>query len=1171
MSLTKAPSITPLLSYYRNSLADADRMAPEDSLIQNGILTDDDAWLTGQLHREQADQLWAARNPNGKVEMDDMGRKRYWYCPWVGTLKPEHGAARHGLPTRLVPLWIPVRITSNGSIEPDPILLPWIPRNLLEPIYPARLVLGHIHDADTYIAANPWQEPEADDDETPAHFKERKMRAWLDYGYKLVEYVTKQPWSTFQLEEYHIEPQGRAIPAGAPSAKISGLLAHYDALIRDKIVTPPLQRFINGETFPTDNDSKASRDDPRALHIAHLPGLPSLSADQRSALHLASVHHPDVLAVHGPPGTGKTKWIAELALQAYVESALNEDPNPPLQIWIAGTNQAIFSSLATLRGNVSSLRWAYPNINGLGIWCAARWHADKQTNPSNPVAAKGVSQSNEQAWLGFKWNDGMPEGSPSEWGSEDAVLEAIANFQAQAQHHFGEFLELSDIKPRIWNELQKSVNPLRTTWRLLQRDKQRKTKMDDLLTSVEWPTSFEEYAKTTQGLFAKRKKALERIHYIAKEWATHKTNTPLWVTLTASLPGFANRFMARNKQFFERFKLQLRGVDMSSHESIDAALKRLTKDIENLAVQTQEKFKVIRVLKKEKDDIAMQWATLSEQWHASPRWYDDGSVDAEWELACDTHYRTDATMWAIRYWEAVYLERRRAYYSDARAGRLRSKYDGWRELACLTPMLAMTLHTAPRYFQEGYDERDVRPMYGLAHRMVIEESSQLSPDVVTGLLAYARSAVFVGDEKQLLPIWAVPEKTDIGNLLQHQLMDNLGDLPRWKDSELMASCGSALLRAKQSGLNVFLKEQHRSHPELVAFANRLCYDNRIVPMRADPDPDFPAFAYGHVVGALDNQLGSKGNRIEAQAIAQYLLKVAPYLKQRYGVDKLGDCIAIVTPFVRQVHWLKQECQKRLHPDDVPNIGTVHAYQGSEKPMMIFSAVQSVTGQDIPFFDMDSTMLNVAVSRARDAFWYVGNMNGMTGKGLRPSSILAQFLVKGKYQRLAQWSLPFDTPHDLKMSTVMSSDPQQRVALLTSFITDTPAGTLHIASPYFDENYLDEINFWPMVGQATQRGVGIFLHANKRIQTFHGEASSGDLLRLASSHGIQWQWHDGLFDSRIWTTHRMAECSSSWGAPLDGGSFLAYEGAVQLWCQAQIGSWGAPTKGLTFGSGKTNTE
>lgn len=32
MSLTKAPSITPLLSYYRNSLADADRMAPEEQL-----------------------------------------------------------------------------------------------------------------------------------------------------------------------------------------------------------------------------------------------------------------------------------------------------------------------------------------------------------------------------------------------------------------------------------------------------------------------------------------------------------------------------------------------------------------------------------------------------------------------------------------------------------------------------------------------------------------------------------------------------------------------------------------------------------------------------------------------------------------------------------------------------------------------------------------------------------------------------------------------------------------------------------------------------------------------------------------------------------------------------------------------------------------------------------
>ena len=1142
--------LTSLLTYYRNSLADADRMAPDDALIQTAIVVKSEEWSTGQLHREHAEQLWAARSPNGKTEIDEWGRKRYWYCPWVGTLKPEHGAQRHGLPLRLVPLWIPVRITPQGNIEPDPVLLPWIPRNLLDPIYPARLVLGQVNDADTYIAANAWVEPEPLDEETPSEYRSRKMQLWIAYGEKLVEFVTKQSWNTFALDEYYEEPDGIAIPAGAPSAKISGLLAHYDALIRDKIATPPLQRFINGDAFPS-VDPLASNDDPRALHIAHLPGFPSLSQDQRTALHTASIHHPDVLAVHGPPGTGKTKWIAELALQSYVESALNEEPNPPIQIWIAGTNQAIFSSLGTLRNGMQGLRWAYPNIRGLGIWCAAK-------------SQQKESITSEQDWLGFKWNDGIPEGSPSQWGNEDAVIEALHNYQSAAQQYFGQSMELNDIKQRVWEELRKSVQPLRTTWRLLRRDRERKAKIDSVLNAANWSGEFEEYSKQIQALFAKRKKALERANYIQQEWNSHIQTTPIWVTLTAAFPGAANRFVARNKNFFQRFNLNLRGADFSDNDSIGQALMRLIRDIDVLFKQTQQQWQDIKRLKMEKDEIATQWAALADQWIETPRWYDDGTIDPAWEQRCDTVHRSDATMWALRYWEAVYLQRRMAYYQDARAGRLRSKYDGWRELACLTPMLAMTLHTAPRYFQEGYDDRDIRPMYGIAQRMVIEESSQLSPDIVAGLLTYARTAVFVGDEKQLLPIWSVPEKTDIGNLIQHQLMDHPGQLIQWKESELMASCGSALLRAKKAGLNVYLHEQHRSHPDLVAFANRLCYDNTIVPMRTNIDPTWPAFAYGHVVGGIDNQLGSKGNRIEAQTLAQYLLKMAPSIKARYNVSKLGDALAIVTPFVRQVHWLRQECLKRLPPDDMPNIGTVHAYQGSEKPVMVFSAVQSIGGQEIPFFDLDSTMLNVAVSRAKDAFWYIGNLNGLHGKGLRPSSILAQSLIKGPYQRVPQWILPFDTPHDLRMSTPMSHEESAKLELLRSFMYELQGGTLHIASPYFNTEYMESIDFWGWAHQAIQRGGNIILHANKPIMTYHGDASSSDMVRTASSHGIQWQWHQALFDSRMWTVNRMAESSSPWGTPLDGGMFISYEGAVQLWCQAQMGSWGAISKGQSFG-------
>ena len=153
MSLAHIP-LQAMLQYYRNSLADADRMAPEDTLIQSALHTQPEHWLQAQLGASEMEAVWNARNPNGKTEVDEWGRRRYWYCPWVGTLKPEHGAQRYGLPLKLVPLWVPVRIQESGALEPDPILLPWIPRNLLDPIYPSRLVIGHVNDVDTYMAAN---------------------------------------------------------------------------------------------------------------------------------------------------------------------------------------------------------------------------------------------------------------------------------------------------------------------------------------------------------------------------------------------------------------------------------------------------------------------------------------------------------------------------------------------------------------------------------------------------------------------------------------------------------------------------------------------------------------------------------------------------------------------------------------------------------------------------------------------------------------------------------------------------------------------------------------------------------------------------------------------------------------------------------------------------------
>ena len=108
----------------------------------------------------------------------------------------------------------------------------------------------------------------------------------------------------------------------------------------------------------------------------------------------------------------------------------------------------------------------------------------------------------------------------------------------------------------------------------------------------------------------------------------------------------------------------------------------------------------------------------------------------------------------------------------------------------------------------------------------------------------------------------------------------------------------------------------------------------------------------------------------------------------------------------------------------------------------------------------------------------------------------------------------------------------------------------------------------ILSQANQQQQQQWQQQQQYQQQQRGRAQEAELHRTrppqVRAAARSWQWHEGLFDSRIWTANRMAESSSPWGAPLEGGSFIVYEGAVQLWCQAQMGSWGNLSKGHTFG-------
>ncbi|NMN70843.1 Superfamily I DNA and RNA helicases and helicase subunits [Rhizobium sp. 57MFTsu3.2] len=81
------------------------------------------------------------------------------------------------------------------------------------------------------------------------------------------------------------------------------------------------------------------------------------------------------------------------------------------------------------------------------------------------------------------------------------------------------------------------------------------------------------------------------------------------------------------------------------------------------------------------------------------------------------------------------------------------------------------------------------------------------------------------------------------------------------------------------------------------------------------------------------------------------------------------------------------------------IGTVHALQGAERPVVIFSPVYSKHA-DGGFIDASPSMLNVMVSRAKDSCLVFGDMDAMAAaKAGSPRAILADFLFASEKNAL----------------------------------------------------------------------------------------------------------------------------------------------------------------------------
>lgn len=142
---------------------------------------------------------------------------------------------------------------------------------------------------------------------------------------------------------------------------------------------------------------------------------------------------------------------------------------------------------------------------------------------------------------------------------------------------------------------------------------------------------------------------------------------------------------------------------------------------------------------------------------------------------------------------------------------------------------------------------------------------------------------------------------------------------------------------------------------------------------------------------------SRINTKEANVIVDWLEKNYPIIIAKYkdlAIKKDEEfneknIIGVITPFKKQSHVIKQLIKTRLPliKDNI-SVGTVHTFQGAERKVILFSTVYG--NQDGCYFiNNNKSLMNVAVSRAKDSFLVFGDSGCLIGNNKSPAVMLKQ--------------------------------------------------------------------------------------------------------------------------------------------------------------------------------------
>jgi hypothetical protein len=317
----------------------------------------------------------------------------------------------------------------------------------------------------------------------------------------------------------------------------------------------------------------------------------------------------------------------------------------------------------------------------------------------------------------------------------------------------------------------------------------------------------------------------------------------------------------------------------------------------------------------------------------------------------------------------------------------------------------------PVFLSTTLSIRNILPDSPCVDTAIIDEASQTLFSYAVPVFYRSRRTVVIGDENQLQPIVQIPPE-DLRELGPYEFgTSTLGAV--WKGEEDERLEGQVL------------REHFRCRSDIISYSDRIC---RYGLLMRGPEESLAAqlglrgpvldvpLVFVDVAGEHEAAGGSYRNEQEARVVLELLRRLWWALAPKLATKDLRDMAGVLTPFRAQVSTLRKEVGsdqelrtflRRRRDGRRLTVGTVHALQGDEKPIVLLSTVISDKGPGtMQFINRGKNLLNVAVSRAQRSLIWVGDRGRIEAEeGMWVRELWRHFSEKEKAGRalIAKWT------------------------------------------------------------------------------------------------------------------------------------------------------------------------